>query len=236
MNILKKLAVPALVAGLALEGKAAEWDNSFDLGATLTTGNSESLLVTLGYIGEKIEKADEYRLNLFYTYGEDADTATNDEVLGGASWRHLYSERFYVGARGNFRRDDIADIAYRTSFSATTGYYLVKEKNTSLAFEAGLGYTFEEVGGLDNDFAHIYLGEFFEHSLNEKTKIYQSITAILPVDEPGDFQLVAELGLETSLSGALSLKIAAQDKYDADPASGSDKNDFRLITGVSYKF
>ncbi len=236
MNILKRLAVPALVAGLALESNAAEWDNSFDLGATLTKGNSESLLVTLGYTGEKLEETDEYRMNLFYTYGEEADTATNDEVLGGASWRHLYSEKFYAGGRLDFRRDDIADIAYRAQLTGTVGYYVVKEKNTSLALEAGIGYTFEETGGLGDSFAHVYLGEFFEHSLNEKTKIYQSITAILPVDEPSDFQLVAELGLETSLSGALSLKIAAQDKYDSDPAAGSEKNDFRLITGVSYKF
>ncbi len=232
-TILSTLATAAL---LAISSQAEEWKNSFDLGATLTKGNSDSLLLTAGFTTEKIEKIDEYRGSLFYTYGEENDSATNDELLGSAAWRHLYSDRFYAGPRFDFRRDDIADIQYRAALTGVLGYYVIKDEKTSLSLEAGLGYTFEEQGAVSNDYAHAYVGEFFEYKLSEKTKIYQSFGIILPIEDTDDYQIVAELGLETELTGSLSLKIYAQDQYDAQPAAGKDENDFKVITGISYKF
>ena len=232
----KILTSIAMVTALSVSGNAEEWKNSFDLGATLTKGNSDSLLVTLGFTTEKIEASDEYRANLFYTYGEDDGSATNDEILGSASWRHLYSDTVYAGLRADFRKDDLSDIQYRASLSGLVGRYFIKEEKTKLYLEGGIGFTFEEQGNVTNEYAHAYAGEFFEHHLNDKTKVYQSLTFYVPVDDTEDYQLVAELGLETTLTDTLSLKIFAQDKYDAVPASGSDRNDFKLITGISYKF
>jgi len=232
-TILNSLAAVAMVTA---SSNAAEWENSFDLGATLTKGNSDSLLLTMGLTTEKIEEADEYRANLFYTYGEENSTLTNDELLGSASWRHLYSDRLYAGPRFDFRRDDVADIQFRASLTGVVGYYVIKEEATTLSLEGGLGFTMEEQGSVSNEYAHAYIGEFLEHKLSDKTKIYQSLTVLLPVEDTDDYQLVAELGLETTLTDTLSLKIYAQDKYDAVPAAGKDENDFKLITGISYKF
>ncbi len=236
--MIKKILLNSVASAVVLTAtaKGEEWKSSFDLGATLTKGNSDSLLVTAGVTSELKEQADEYLLAMFYTYGKDNSTTTNDEILATASWRHLYSDRFYAGPRFDFRKDDLADIGYRAALTATAGYYVVKNATTSLALEGGVGYTFEKQGGLKDDYAHGYVGEFFEHKLNEKTKFYQSLTLFAPVDKLDNYQFVAEVGVETTLTDTLSLKIYAQDKYDAQPASGSDENDFKLVTGISYKF
>lgn len=223
-------------AVLTAGSNAEEWKNSFDLGATLTKGNSDSLLLTTGFTTEKIEESDEYRGNLFYTYGEDGDNVTNDEILANAAWRHLYNDRLYAGPRFDFRKDDLADIQYRAALTGTIGYYVIKDDKTNLTLEGGLGFTFEELGNISNDYVHAYVGEFFDYKINDKTKIYQSFTMILPLDDTDAIQFVAEVGLETTLTETMSLKINAQNQYDAQPAAGSDKNDFRLITGISYKF
>ncbi|MGJ8657098.1 MAG: DUF481 domain-containing protein [Akkermansiaceae bacterium] len=236
MNNKKILNSLAVVVALTASSQGEEWKNSFDLGATLTKGNSDSLLLTMGFTTEKKEKENEYRGDLFYTYGEETDTTTNDELLGSGAWRHLYSDRFYAGPRFDFRRDDVADIQYRAALTGVVGYYVVKEEQTTLSLEGGLGFTFEEQGSVTNDYAHAYVGEFFEHKLNDKTKIYQSFTMVLPTDDTGDYQFVVEAGLETTLTDSLSLKVFAQDQYDAQPATGKDENDFKLITGISYKF
>jgi putative salt-induced outer membrane protein YdiY len=190
----------------------------------------------MGFITEKIEKKDEYRASLLYTYGEENDNATNDELLGKAAWRHLYSDRFYVGPRFEFRRDDIADIQYRTSLTGVLGYYLIKEEKISLTFEGGFGFSAEKQGGIANNYGHTYGGQFFEYNLNKKTKIYQTLSIIVPLNDTNDHQIGAEMGLETTLTDTLSLKIFAQNNYDARPAAGRDENDFKLITGISYKF
>ncbi len=230
------LSTASALSLLSLSSKSAEWENSFDLGASITKGNSESTLITAGIQSALKEKSDEYLLNLFYTYGESESNATNDEILANAAWKHLLNEKQYVGARFDFLRDDIADLNYRTSLTAIAGTYVVKNETTQFTIEGGLGYTFEEQGGIDNNYANLYIGEFFEHKFNDKTKVYQSITLFSPVDDFDNYNFIAELGVETTLTETLSLKVSVQNKYDAIPAAGRDSNDVRFVTGISYKF
>jgi len=221
---------------LTISSTAAEWENSFDLGATVTKGNSDSLLVTAGFTSALQETSDEYLINLFYTYGETEDNATNDDVLANASWKHLLNDKYYTGARYDFLRDDIADLKYRTSVTAIAGTYLIKNDVTQLSLEGGIGYTFEEQGGIDNNYANLYIGEFFEHQINDSTKIYQSIALFAPIDDFNNYNFIAELGVETTLTETLSLKVFFQNKYDAEPAVGQKSSDTRFVTGISYKF
>jgi len=220
----------------ALSANAAEWDNSFDLGATVTKGNSDSLLLTAGLSSKLKEQSDEYIINLFYTYGESDNSSTNDEILANVAWKHLMNEKTYAGARFDFLRDDIADLNYRTSLTGVVGRHLVKNDTTTFSLEGGLGYSLEEQGGLTDDYAHLYVGQFFEHKLNDKTKVYQSFTAFAPIDNFDNYNFIAEAGLETTLTEKLSLKLYVQDKYDAVPAAGSKSNDIKFVTGISYKF
>ena len=228
------MATALIIQGVYAED--AKWNSSFDLGATITSGNSDTSLVTLGYQASKLGKADEYFTNFSYTFGETESETTNDELLATASWNHLISETVYAGLRFDFRRDDIADIEYRVGLSGVLGKYLIKNDSTYLAFEAGVGYTTESVGSEEEDFLNVYVGDRFEHKLNDKTRIYQTLGITAPADDFDDFSLVAELGIETFLSERLALKIYAQDKYEGEPAEGLEENDLRFVTGVSYKF
>ena len=47
---------------------------------------------------------------------------------------------------------------------------------------------------------------------------------------------MAELGVESGLTKQVSLRVYLQDTYDNEPAPGREKNDFKLIAGVAYKF
>jgi putative salt-induced outer membrane protein len=221
---------------LSLSSTAAEWENSFDLGATVTKGNSDATLLTAGLSSELKDDSEEYLINLFYTYGESDSDTTNDDLVANAAWKHTFSEKSYRGARFDFLRDDIADINYRTSLTAVLGKFLVENDSTSVKLESGLGYTFEEQGSISDNYTNLYFGQFYNHKINDKTKIFQSLKMFSPIDSLDNYNFIAELGLETSLTETLSLKISAQNKYDAIPASGRDSNDFRFVTGISYKF
>ena len=241
--ILSLTATSLLTAGLsAAEG---EWNSSFDLGATITRGNSDSSLVTVGFLTSKLGDTDEYLANLSYTFGDTNGVTDTDELLAGAAWNRLLSDTFYAGLRLDFRRDEIADIDYRINLTALVGNYFIKNETTYLAIEAGIGYSWEKVGGitsggtlgsLSDDYAHAYVGDRFEHKFNDKTRIYQILAATAPLKDFHDFSLVAEAGLETFLSDTLALKISVQDKYEEKPAVGRKRNDVRLVTGISYKF
>ena len=46
----------------------------------------------------------------------------------------------------------------------------------------------------------------------------------------------AELGVDSALSKTLSLKTYLVDNFNNQPASGRQKNDVKLISGISYNF
>lgn len=235
---MKKLTTLTTIAlaTTSLVSNAEELKQTLDLGVTLTRGNSETLLASLGYTVIKETPENEYLANIFYTYGEDTGEVTNDEILAAAAWKHLFNDRFYGGVRATFRADSLADIDYRAQISPVLGYFFLKDDKVSLSVEAGPGLTVEQVGGDDNVSAHVYVGEAFEYKFSEKTRIYQSAGIYAPFDDFGSYNIVAEAGVETSLSDKLSLKVYVQDKYEAEPAAGADANDFKLVTGISYKF
>ncbi len=233
MNIIKVIAVSALtVSSVMAEG----WDQSLDLGATISRGNSDSILGTFAYSGQKLGEDNEYILNASYTYGESEDLRTNDEVLASAQWNHFISDVAYAGVRANLRSDVLADIDFRLGANALLGYYLIKNDTTYLSIEGGPGYTTEQVGGIEDDYLSIYIGQKFEHQLNENTRIFESFALTAPADDFDDYSIVFEAGLETTLSERLSLKVTFLDKYEAEPAAGSENNDIQIITGISYKF
>ena len=68
------------------------------------------------------------------------------------------------------------------------------------------------------------------------TRVYQSFAGFEPVDDLSDFRLIGELGLETFLSQNLSFKVFLQDQFENSPAPGRDQNDFKVVSGISYKF
>ena len=63
-------------------------------------------------------------------------------------------------------------------------------------------------------------------------------------DWTGNYIINAEIGIETSISKSVSLRLVAQDHYDSDPGmKGSapdqyefDKNDFKIIAALTYTF
>lgn len=214
-----------------------EWTSSFDLGASYTSGNTDKLFVTASFtIDKEFGLNNEFFSNVTYAYGEDEGETTTQEILATASWKRLYSEKNYAGLRLDGRHDDLADINYRIGLSALLGHYFVRTEDTLFSVEGGLGYTWEEQGDASDSFVNFYVGERFEHWVTDYTRIFQSFAGFVRVDDLGDFRLIGELGLETFLSQNLSFKIFLQDQFENEPAPMRQENDFKVVSGISYKF
>lgn len=233
-TLLSLVTTTAIIS--AVHAGDSDWDNSFDLGATVTSGNTDTSLITLGYTTTKKGAKNEYFGDATYTYGDSESETTSNQFLGSFSWNQLVSDRTYTGLRFDLRADELADIDYRAGLTGLVGYYFLKNDSTYFALETGLGYTAEQTGDGSDTYANLYFGDRFEHKFNEKTRIYQTLSITTPVDDIEDFSLVTEVGLETALSDELSLKIYIQDKYENLAPGGVDNNDLKFVTGISYKF
>lgn len=218
------------------------WESSAALGFTLTRGNSKTLLFTASAVASRKEKMNELSFGADATYGESTDTKTDvttknaNAVHGFIQYNRLFNERLYGYARLDGLHDDIADIAYRISFSPGLGYYFIKNDKTLLSGEVGPGVINEKTGSGTDTYATIRLAERLEHKFNPTVKLWQSFELLPQVDRFSNYILNSEIGVEAALSKQMSLRTYLQDSYDNEPAAGRKRNDLKLVTALAYKF
>lgn len=212
------------------------WESAVSAGLTLTRGNSQTVLFTADFLTGKKTPNNEYVFGLGVAYGNQnsKDTVNNYKVFG--QWNHLYSERLYGYLRAEALRDRIADLDYRLNVGPGIGYYLIKETNTFLAAEAGAGVEFQRLGGKDAAFATVRLAERFEHKFNDRARLWQNLEFVPQVDQFDNYVVNFEIGVEASITKSFALKTYLTDTYANRPAAGRQKNDVKIVAGISYKF
>jgi putative salt-induced outer membrane protein YdiY len=230
-----------LISGLALAGSSYaqstnRWEKSASAGLTLTKGNSDTLLFTADILAARKWAHDELNLGASVSYGEDHDVKNNEAVRGFSQWNHLFTDRFYGYLRLEALHDAIADVEYRVTLSPGAGYYFIKNDTTRLSGEVGPGIVFEKQGREESQYFTARIAERFEHKLNDRAKIWQSLEFLPQVDDLNNFIINAEVGVEAALTKKLSLRVLAQDTYDREPAPGRKQNDIKLVSGVAWKF
>ncbi len=214
----------------------AKWETVASAGLTLTKGNSDTLLANIGINSTRKWVQNELILGAGLSYGENAGRKNVDNVNGAAQFNMLFSERFYAGFKLTAVKDEIADLDYRVTLSPLAGYYLIKEAKTKLSVEAGPSYVIEQLGGVSKSYAGLRIGERFEQKFNDRAKMWQSADFTPQVDRFSRYLINFELGVDSSITEALSLRAVLQDNYNSIPAPGRKANDARLVTGIAYKF
>lgn len=216
--------------------EAPKWKRSAGLGATVTGGNSDTVLVTANLNATKKWTQNELLFGANAAYGEVDNQKNADSLAGFGQYNRLFSERFFGYARLDALHDAIADVDYRLTLGPGAGYYFIKNKTTSLSGELGPSFVYEKVGGAERGYFAVRVGEKFEHQINERARVWQSLEFLPQVDNVENFIVNAEVGVESKLTDALSLRVFVQDTYDNEPAPGRKENDIKLVSSINYSF
>lgn len=213
------------------------WDSSIAAGLTLTKGNSDTLLLTLKFLTDKKTPRDEYNFDADGTYGKTSGTETADQIHGFAQWNHTFVGNFYGYLRAEGLRDRIADVKYRITAGPGVGYYLIKDKLTTLSVEGGASGVFERLGTNDMSYVTLRLAEKYEHKFGDSgARVWENVEFLPQVDKFQNYLVNAEVGVEAALAKNLSLQAYVDDNYNSEPAAGRKKNDIKLVSAVVYKF
>ena len=212
------------------------WQSSISAGLTLTRGNSHTLLYSGSFQTDKKTPNNEYSLGADGAYGSQNSQDNVNNYGGFAQWNHLFTERLYGYIRVDALRDVINDLDYRLNIGPGAGYYLIKEADTSLSAEAGGGMQIQHLGGNYDSFGTVRFAENYEHKFSGRARLWQKAEFLAQLDKFQNFTVNAEIGVEASITGSLSLKTCLDDSYLSEPAAGRKRNDIKLISGVSYKF
>jgi putative salt-induced outer membrane protein YdiY len=213
------------------------WQSAITAGATLTRGNSDSLLVTAKFITDKKTPVNEFNLDADGAYGSANGVANAEMAHGFAQWNHLFSEKWYSYLRLEGLHDDIAQVRYRATLTSGVGYYLLKETNTTLAAEVGPGIVVQRVGDVDSAYATMRIAERFEHKFNKNSsRIWENVEFLPQINQPSDYLINAEVGAESAFYKGVDLQVYVDDNFNSQPAAGLRRNDVKLVSGITYKF
>lgn len=212
------------------------WKSSVSLGLTLTRGNKDTTLINGDFLTQKKTAGDEFSLGISGAYGQQNSTDSVNYYKGFIQWNHLFTPRFYDYLRADGIQDRIKDIDYRFTIGPGLGYYLIKNTNTMLAAEAGVGFEAERLGDQDRMFATLRVAERFEHKFGERARLWQSVELLPQANRLENYIVNFEIGLETTITKTFTQKTWISDSYANRPATGKVQNDLKIVAGVAYKF
>jgi putative salt-induced outer membrane protein YdiY len=225
----------AQTAAAPAEPKKPKWETTASLGATVTRGNSDTVLLNANVISQKKWEKHEVSLGLDGYYGKN-DSVKNVESGRAFGQYNRVFDKLYAYLRAEVLHDAVADIEFRFMVSPGVGYYFIKNDNTRLCVEVGPGYVYEKLGSGEDSYMTLRVAERFEQKLSKTAKLWQSLEWLPQVDRFSNYLLIAELGVQANITETVSLTAKVQDTYDNEPAPGRKQNDLKLVAGVGVTF
>lgn len=233
---LRNSTVTALIlVACAHADETQPWEVTGAAGLSASSGNSDNLAYYLQLLATYQNNQNEGSFGVDYFVSESDKVKTTNSFRTFGQYNHLLTDRFYLGLVGEFLVDPIADIDYRFDLAPVAGYKFIKNDTTSLSFEAGPGYTWQEEDGVTDDFSTVRFAQTFEHSFNARTKLWQNITFTPKKDDFSDSVLRGEIGLDLRLNDEWALRTSLRHKVDSNPATGREKDDTTLLVGFTYE-
>jgi hypothetical protein len=243
-----KILALSLVAPLAFAGDAksaksvslpeqkepSPWEVTASRGLSFAKGKTDNILVSTQLLASYFKGSNELYLGSTYIWGETEGETSADNLLAYATYNRLLTDHLYVGAGAQYFRNPLADLDYRISATPHVGYRFIAEPSTLLSVEVGAGAAWEDKAGVKSDYPVFHFAQVFEHRISTASRIYERVTYQPEVGDFNNALLIAEAGISTQISKNWAVNFGARNVTDFSPAAGREKNDFTLMTSLSY--
>ena len=239
-------AAMLMAAPLAVHAGAdfVEGDKTFageaELGATLTTGNTETSSVK-ARLNLKHELADwENQYLLEGLYKEDTGSVTAKRYFAGAQGNYKLSDTNYLFANANYEVDPFTGYEYKLTGAAGYGHRFLDTESSFLDVEVGPGYIYQRLdseqatlAGFDDEDSVVAHGVMnFETKISDSSKFGQRF--IVDYGEKTDAR--SETSLTANIIGALAMKFAVIVRYNSEPLDDKKSTDTETNMTLLYSF
>lgn len=211
-----------------------------ELGATLTTGNTDtsSFKARLDLKHELDNWENQYLFEGLYK--EDTGDVTAKRYFAGAQGNYQINERSYIFANTNYEVDPFTGYDFTSTTSSGYGHRLIDTADTSLQAEIGPGYIYQRLDeetalaeGYDSEdsvVAHAVLN--YQTKISDSSKFQQRFVA----DWGEKLDARSETSLTANIVGALAMKLAVIVRYNSDPLEGKESTDTETNMTLLYAF
>jgi putative salt-induced outer membrane protein YdiY len=112
------------------------------------------------------------------------------------------------------------------------GTFLIRTEMIRLSAELGPVYVFEKIDDLKEDYLSVRVAQEFSYAFEQFGKLTQMVEYIARADDDENYQINAEVGLESALSERLALGVTLRSRYDNSVGGDTEKNDVTLVSSL----
>ncbi|GIU36680.1 hypothetical protein TUM4644_37520 [Shewanella colwelliana] len=221
-----------------------EGDKTFaadaELGATITTGNTETTSLK-GRLDMKHELGNwENQYLLEALYKEDSGEETGKRYYGLIQGNYKLNDVSYLFANANHEIDPFTGFDSKSTVSAGYGHKFVDTGKTLFAVEVGPGYQYKRLddasalaAGDDTEESWVAHGVMnFETEITDSSKFKQLFVA----DYGDSLEGRSETSITANIIGALAMKFAVVVRYNSEPADDKKSTDTETNMTLLYSF
>ncbi|MCL1092371.1 DUF481 domain-containing protein [Shewanella kaireitica] len=221
-----------------------EGDKTFageaELGATLTTGNTDtsSIKGRLNLMQELGNWENQYLFEGLYK--EDTGEVTAKRYYAGIQGDYKFNEKSYMYITANYEADPFTGFDFKSVASAGYGYKFIDSDNMYLSAEVGPGYIYKKLDdeqsallGYDNEDSVVAHGAMnFSYDISESSKFTQLFIA----DYGDSLEGRSETAITANIIGALAMKFAVIVRYNSEPLDDKKSTDTETNMTLLYAF
>jgi len=215
------------------------WTGSIGAGLALTSGNSKTSTMNVGYDVLRDYGTDVlFKSTGLLLKGSANDVSTVDRSQADARVDYKLSPRLSAFGLTTFARDNFKAIDYLLAPTAGLSYKVVAQPRTEWTVDGSGGVVFEKNKGLDVDTSGaIIAGEKLVQKLGEKSKFTHAATGLWKLKDFDDAFYTFSAGLLTSLAGNFDLKTEFLSTYKNKLTNTAlKKADQSIVLSVVYKY
>jgi hypothetical protein len=233
------------------------WSGMFDLGLSLTEGNSSTAALTIA--GKASRVVPKNKLTLYYTevYSRDSNESpaltTANAIHAGVRDEFNLIPRVYAFAFTDFDEDALQHLDLRNVIGGGLGYHVINTKKTQFDVFGGVSFNQEYFASYtianpapppvllfepsqSRHSAEIVAGESLSTKLGPRTTVSEQLSFFPNLSSTGEYRVTFDANAVTKLKTWLGWQITFSDRYISDPPFGLKGNDLLLSTGLRLTF
>ncbi len=218
------------------EREASPWTINGNLGATLTSGNSDAFTVSAGADATRAWDPWTLFLKAAILYGKSEGVENASEQIFTERLERAISEKASLFQEFLFEHDERERLNYRLQFTVGYRRELVEKENFVLHGEAGGGVLHEEFRTAPETEGIAQVGFDFVWKLSKNLTFTQRVVVYPSLSETGEFRVLSESIFTTPLGEQLDLRFAIIDRFDSNAPAGVKENDLLVTLSLQIRF
>jgi putative salt-induced outer membrane protein YdiY len=213
-------------------------------GAFWSAGNTDKRSMNLNSTYERRFDKENRVTTLFdFIYSEEKDPSTKvwsrsaRRVRGAAQYDHFFEEKLYGFGRADAQGDHQQKLTLRGIASAGVGYQMIDTKESKLALEGGLAWTYEDFKAASpEDYWGLRLAGKYFRQITEQLLFNTSLDWLPSLEDKDDVIVFFMAQLDYSFTKSFLTTLRYEMDYDNTPAAGAERTDHRVIWGLGWSF